>query len=71
MACRYFEEFFNHKILNLLYMFPADSVDTSGNPFWSGSKRTPEAQFFDPNDELHVKFVTAAANLIAYNFGLP
>jgi len=42
----------------------------SGNPFWSGPKRAPDAITFDPSDALHQTFVTATANLIAFNLGI-
>jgi len=71
VAREYFESLFNHQILNLLHIFPKDHVDSHGNPFWSGPKRAPDAQWFNPEDHLHVHFVTAAANLIAYNLGIP
>ncbi len=70
IARDYFEEFFNHQILNLLHSFPKDSVDTKGNPFWSGPKRAPDPITFDPSDALHQTFVTATANLIAFNLGI-
>ena len=70
IARDYFEEFFNHQILNLLHLFPKDCLDMSGNPFWSGPKRAPDAITFDPSDALHQTFVTATANLIAFNLGI-
>lgn len=66
-----FEELFNHQIANLLHIFPADHKDKDGQPFWSGPKRAPSPIQFNPNDPLHVHFVTAAANLIAFNLGIP
>lgn len=42
----------------------------SGTPFWSGPKRPPAAQVFDPADPLHLGFVVAAANLRAAMYGL-
>jgi ubiquitin-activating enzyme E1 len=53
IARDYFEEFFNHKILNMLSLFPKDYKDWHGNPFWSGQKRAPDAATFDPSDPLH------------------
>ena len=38
---------------------------SSGDPFWSGHKKFPEAQTYDPANELHVAYVMAAANLFA------
>jgi len=53
-----------------VYLIPKDSTDKLGNLFWSGPKRFPEPINFDPSDPLHVKFVTATANLLASNFGI-
>ena len=50
IARDYFEEFFNHLILNLVYSFPKDYINTHGILFWSGSKRFPDAVTFDPSD---------------------
>lgn len=66
-----FENLFNHQIANLLHIFPADHKDKDGQPFWSGPKRAPTPIPYDPNDPLHVHFIVAAANLIAYNLGIP
>ena len=71
VARHYFESLFNHQIQNLLHIFPADHKDKAGILFWSGPKRAPSPVAYDPNDPLHVHFVTACANLIAYNLGIP
>lgn len=65
-----FEELFNHNIKQLLHNFPLDSKTSSGTPFWAPPKRPPTPLEFDSNDPLHMHFVTAAANLHAYNFGI-
>lgn len=70
VAREYFESLFNHQIQNLLHIFPHDHKDKDGQPFWSGPKRAPAAIAFDPKDPLHVHFVAAAANLIAFNLGI-
>jgi ubiquitin-activating enzyme E1 len=70
VAREYFEQLFNHQIQNLLHIFPKDHKDTTGQPFWSGPKRAPDAVAFNPEDPLHVHFVTACANLIAFNLGI-
>jgi ubiquitin-activating enzyme E1 len=54
-----------------LHIFPHDAKDKDGHPFWSGPKRAPSAVSFDPHDPLHVHFVAACANLIAFNLGIP
>ncbi len=70
VAREYFDALFNHQILNLLHIFPKDHKDKDGNPFWSGPKRAPDAIYFNPEDPLHVHFVTATANLIAFTLGI-
>jgi ubiquitin-activating enzyme E1 len=69
-ARKQFEYFFNFRIKNLLHLLPKDGKDKLGNLFWSGTKRLPEPVTFDPSDPLHVKFITATANLIALNFNI-
>lgn len=71
VARLHFESLFNHQIANLVHMFPPDHKDKDGQPFWSGPKRCPSATPFNPEDPLHAQFVTAAANLVAFNLGLP
>ncbi|GMM36292.1 E1 ubiquitin-activating protein [Saccharomycopsis crataegensis] len=65
-----FEKKFNHDIEQLLYNFPKDSLTSSGEPFWSGTKRCPSPLKYDINNEEHFNFVVAGANLRAFNFGL-
>jgi ubiquitin-activating enzyme E1 len=65
-----FQEEFNNKIQQLLTVFPPDSKDNTGTPFWSGPKRPPEPIEFDAKDPLHLDFVIAAANLRAFNYGI-
>ncbi|KAL9529320.1 Ubiquitin-activating enzyme [Sphaerulina musiva] len=63
-----FEKHFNNAIQQLLYNFPKDSKTSSGQPFWSGPKRAPDALAFDINNESHYNFVLAGANLHAFNY---
>jgi ubiquitin-activating enzyme E1 len=51
-------------------MFAPDSLDSHGQPFWSGPKRCPDPAEFNPNDAIHIGFVSACANLIAFNLGV-
>ncbi|RVE45758.1 hypothetical protein evm_009606 [Chilo suppressalis] len=60
-----------NQIKQLLYNFPPDQHTTSGAPFWSGPKRCPTPLKFDPNDQLHLDYVVAAANLRATVYGVP
>lgn len=65
-----FETYFNHNIRDLLGMFAPDALDSNGNPFWSGPKRCPDAIEFSVDNAEHYLFVTACANLIAFNLGI-
>jgi len=50
----------------LLSIFPRDAKDKDGQPFWSGPKRAPSPIEFNADNDNHVGFVVAYANLIAY-----
>ena len=69
-ARQQFEKNYNHAIAQLLYNFPKDSTTGSGQPFWSGPKRAPDALKFDPSNPTHFTFVEAAAILHAFNYGI-
>jgi ubiquitin-activating enzyme E1 len=45
-----FERDYNNEIRQLLFSLPKDAVTSSGQPFWSGPKRAPDALTFDSND---------------------
>lgn len=51
----------------MLALYPKDSNDSHGQPYWSGPKRAPTPFDFDANDEMHLSFVVSCANLIASN----
>lgn len=70
-AVKLFMNYFDHQIAQLLYTFPLDHVTSGGLPFWSGPKRPPQRLHFDPTDPLHLSFIVTAANLMAYNLGIP
>ena len=63
-----FEKHYNNAIRQLLYNFPKDATTSSGQPFWSGPKRAPDALEFDANEDTHYSFILAAANLHAFNY---
>ena len=63
-----FQESFHNSIAQLLHNFPVDQVTSTGQPFWSGSKRPPAPIVFDASDPLHIMYVTSAANLRATNY---
>jgi len=68
-----FEELFHDSIAQLLFNFPPDQMTGEGSqrvPFWSGHKRCPHPVVFDPNNELHMEFIEATANLRAQMFQL-
>lgn len=65
-----FENKFNHDIKQLLYNFPKDAKTSNGEPFWSGPKRAPTPLNFNFTNPDHFHFVTGAANLRAFNYGL-
>ena len=65
-----FEELFNLKIRDLQYYIPRDKITKEGLPFWTGNKRFPEIQKYDPNNHYHAEFVTSAAILRARIFGI-
>lgn len=66
-----FNSNFDHSIRDLKALFPDDHTDSSGNPFWSGPKRSPQVVVFDATDDTHVDFVWTCANLIFANVGMP
>ena len=62
---------YDHSIRDLKALVPDDHKDSSGQPFWSGPKRSPQPVVFDANDELHLDFVWTCSNLIFANIGMP
>ncbi|XP_053670892.1 ubiquitin-like modifier-activating enzyme 1 isoform X2 [Anopheles nili] len=67
----YFEEQYSNQIRQLLFNFPPDQMSSTGQPFWSGPKRLPEAINFDADNALHLDYVYATANLKAEVYGIP
>ena len=63
-----FQKQYHNNIQQLLYSFPKDAKTSSGEPFWSGPKRAPDALQFDINNATHYTFVEAAALLHAFNY---
>ena len=62
-----FENLFANTIKQLLHLFPEDHVNEDGQRFWSGPKRCPVPIKFDANDPVHLSYVAAFANLLAFN----
>ncbi|KAK3879914.1 hypothetical protein Pcinc_015557 [Petrolisthes cinctipes] len=69
-ARKHFGEQFYNQIVQLLHNFPKDQTTSSGEPFWSGPKRCPHPIVFDHNNELHLDYISAAANLKAEVYGM-
>lgn len=67
----HFENNYRDQIVQLLHNFPPDQKTSSGAPFWSGPKKCPHPIEFDVNNQLHVDYIVAAANLRAFNYNLP
>jgi ubiquitin-activating enzyme E1 len=71
LARQKLESLYNNQIAQLLHNFPADYMTKDGTPFWSGPKRAPEVCVFNPEDEDHLNFIVATANLYAFMYGIP
>ncbi|XP_061583291.1 ubiquitin-like modifier-activating enzyme 1 [Cololabis saira] len=69
-ARRMWETAYNNDICQLLHCFPRDEVTSNGLPFWSGSKRCPHPLTFDPDNNTHIEYVVAAANLYGCIYGI-
>jgi ubiquitin-activating enzyme E1 len=69
-ARQQFQKQYYNAISQLLYNFPKDAKTSSGQDFWSGPKRAPDAIEFDPNNETHFAFIEAAACLHAFNYNI-
>lgn len=62
---------FHYGIKQLLRLFPPDKVLKDGARFWSAPKLCPQPLKFDANQDMHLLYVLAAANLYAQMHGLP
>lgn len=67
----HWERQYNNQIRQLLFNFPPDQTTSSGAPFWSGPKRCPHPLVFDAENNLHIDYIVAAANLRAVMYNLP
>ena len=66
-----FNSNYDHSIRDLKALFPDNHTDSSGQPFWSGPKRSPQVVTFDVSDDTHLDFVWCCTNLISATIGLP
>lgn len=65
-----FHERFHASVVELIASYPEDTLDSTGKRFWSGTKRFPQPIEFDASNELHMTYMLATANLLAFNRGL-
>lgn len=65
-----FHNAFYESFRQLLYNIPLDKVGEDGQLFWSGAKKPPTPQVFDPTKERDVQFVYHCAFLLAEAYGL-
>jgi ubiquitin-activating enzyme E1 len=69
-AFKYWHTNYRDNIKDLLVQFPSDAKTSSGEEFWSGSKRCPKAIDFDFNNHTHLEFLDYTALLWAGVFNL-
>ncbi|KAL0599887.1 Ubiquitin-like modifier-activating enzyme 7 [Plecturocebus cupreus] len=70
-ALGHWELRFHYGVKQLLRHLPPNKVLEDGTPFWSGPKRCPQPLEFDTNQDTHLLYILAAANLYAQMHGLP
>jgi len=68
VAHKIWHEYYVGQIEELLYKFPPNATTSTGSPFWFGAKKCPHSFKFDPQDELHVSYITSFANIWANIF---
>lgn len=69
-AYKFWYELFRDQIYHLRNKFPENHMIEEKLPFWSGTKKFPELFDFDTNNQYHIGFIEATANLWADVFGL-
>ena len=62
---------YRDQILQLLHQFPPDHKTDQNIPFWTGTKRCPDALIFDVNNDNHMKYVITYAQLWANMYNIP
>ncbi|KEG09550.1 ubiquitin-activating enzyme e1 [Trypanosoma grayi] len=66
-----YHEYFNDTFRQLLHNIPVDKRNPNGELFWSGAKKPPAPQIFNPDSEVSLSFVYHCAHLLACVYGLP
>ncbi|XP_038718475.1 ubiquitin-activating enzyme E1 1-like isoform X2 [Tripterygium wilfordii] len=66
-----FEDYYAHRVKQLIYTFPEDAATSNGALFWSAPKRFPRPLHFSTSDPSYLHFVMAASILYAEIFGIP
>lgn len=66
-VCKLFSEFYIRHIRRLLESYPKDLMIDDYTFFWSRNKRCPHVLEFDPDNEMHMKFVIFGSKIIAEN----
>lgn len=66
-----YQEYFNDGFRQLLHNIPLDKRGEDGQLFWSGAKKPPTPQEFNPNAEEDAAFIFHCASLFAAIYQLP
>ena len=70
IARKKFNKIFIDNIMQLLYLYPADKIDSNGKLFWSLPKRQPSIYKYNKDDKLCIDFISAFSCLIAEMFDI-
>ncbi len=70
IARRKFNKIFIDNIMQLLYLYPPDKIDSNGKLFWSLPKRQPSIYEYNKDDNLCIDFISAYSCLIAEMFDI-
>ena len=65
-----FQSMFRKNILALVERKPEDTMDEDDELFWGKNRRFPTALDFDPENELHLSFISSAVKILSTNYGL-
>jgi hypothetical protein len=70
IARRKFNKIYIDNIMQLLYLYPPDKIDSNGKLFWSLPKRQPSIYKYNKDDKLCIDFISAYSCLIAEMFDI-